>query len=328
MVVLCACRSTATALPFSPENSVHGPTFATLAAAAEAGDDALGRQILARLDALPLTAQEREWWLAYERIFDGRDLIRRLDLRLAIREEGGEYLLLLAAVNTSALDLTLRLPPVTLRRTTTSCYLTPTEEGLTASDTKRMESRASADAVEMRLRPNQVETVEVLRFGLPIGDAFAIRDHWELTLRAGELVQGDRTYPAQEPKVTGVELIRRAAYLPAARVEPAELVRHAQDEQATLPGLLERAVRVDSGRRQEALLGLREVVGGLNEEGMRRLVPALRWLSGTSRPGADPRRWRNWLRSGDAGDSDTARLDLPSEPRAASIRTNDQGGVE
>lgn len=325
MVVLAACRSATTAESFSPENSVHGPTFATLAAAAEAGDDVLGRQILARLDALPLTPEEREWWLAYERIFDGRELIRRLDLRLAVREEGGEYLLLLAASNTSELDLTLRLPPVTLRRTTTSCYLTPTDEGLTASDTKRMESRASADAVEMHLPPNRVQTVEVLRFGLPIGDAFAVRDHWELTLRAGELVQGDQAYPAQEPEVTGVEVIRRAPWLPAERVEPDELARHALKDEATLPGLLERAVRVDSGRRGEALLGLREVADELDEERMRRLVPALRWLSGTSRPGADPRQWKRWLSSGDPGEPGAGRLDLPTEPRTASIRTTGPG---
>ncbi len=294
------------------------PAFDALQAAVEAGDDALARRILAGILLRRPPAHLVEFARGYERILDGRALVRSLELRLASEEVEGsalDYRLVLLASHDLPRPVSLHLPPGTLVHATFAM-------DAVGNESKRATSHTTSAVEEVVIEPDGEARIPLLNYELPLGGALAVRERWTLELRSGEIRFDEEGFPAREPPVAPAERIRRAPYLPRAAVEPAELVRYAQGEKVYAPPLIERAVRITIARRDEALDLLAPVAERLEEEDPDRLesiAPALRWLAHTARPGNQPGAWASWFRARRArqlADQPRPKLDVPAEPAA------------
>ncbi|MEM7305730.1 MAG: hypothetical protein AAF682_03625 [Planctomycetota bacterium] len=290
------------------------PAFDALQAAVADGEDALARRILDGILARRPPAHLLEFARGYERILDGRAVVRSVDLRLASEPVDGsrDFRLVLLGRHSRAEDVVLHLPPSTLRHTVVGVDPAGNESRRLATETTHALSRLVLPAGEPVRLP-------LLDYELALGAALAVRERWTLELHSGEVQVGERWLPAQNPPVEAVERTRNAPFLPLAPVEPAELVRYVGARSVFLPPLLERAVRIAPERREEALDLLTPHVIELAErdpERVEMISPALRWLARTGRPGNLPVAWAAWFESRRDGVPESGpggRLDLPDQ---------------
>jgi hypothetical protein len=129
----------------------------------------------------------------------------------------------------------------------------------------------------------------------------------------GTLERAGRTLPANHIAVGACEVVRLDPRLPTAAVEPAELLDYVERGMPGTAALIERAVRIEAARRDEALDLLTPALLARTLEECERCAPALRWLSGQSDPSASGSNWRRWLsaRAESRARRATPALDLP-----------------
>ncbi len=315
---LAACRSSAAGTsapqPVGPGPVVLGESelaavFARLVAAIEAHANDEAQRIVARLRLFDLDSDARRKLVGCERVLRGRAALEETHLRL-VSELADGHVTLTAEVSTPSTACVLRPSAPAVRLHWTTIYPTGEEERLTTT-------LAAPDLVELRLDPGDTRVVRLGRYPLPIGRALASRMRFDLELGAGEVeIEGQR-YPAMHYRVEACEVVRLAPFLPSAAIDPAELVSYVRGNSFRIEALLERAVRIAPARRREALDALTPVALGLDRVRLTAIAPALRWLSGNARFGADAETWRSWFEARAAELASGARplLDLPDSLR-------------
>ena len=303
------------------------PAFQALQGALADGEEAMARRILDGVLARGPRGDDLALADDFGRILRGRELVRGLDLHLssAPADEEGYRRLFLVLRQTADEPLQLRLPPGKLRRRRTA--IDP--DGFAHGD---LDTSLVPELSDLTIPPGVELTLALSRYFVPMGRAMALRDRWSLDVLSGEIHVGDEPYPAVGIRITPVEADYLASFLSAQAVEPEVLVEYLRREEIHLPPLLERTVRIAPGRRDEALAALLPVLrdpATAEEERMAMIAPALRWLSGSTEPGVDPRAWIRYLEahlapSSPEGEGRRPVLDLPDTAGAASaIRTRD-----
>ena len=294
------------------------PAFDALQAAVDDGEDELARRILAGILARRPPAGLIEFARGYERILDGRAVLEDLELRLVSEAVGGsdrDFRLVLEASHGRASELVLHLPPTNLRHIVVG--IDPH-----GGESRHLSTEVISALAELTLPPGEVLRHPILDYELTAGGALAVRERWSLEPRAGEVEVDGRWLPAQNPRVAPAERTVLASFLPRAPVEPAELVRYAARPEAVhMPPLIERTVRIDPERREEALDLLAPLVADLAEadpERLETIAPALRWLSRSVYPGTHPQAWADWFaaRRTRSEEIPAGGLVLPEEGRA------------
>jgi hypothetical protein len=326
----CAGRAASPVEPPAPPSissvAVEGERLAeatltalrAIEATVRSGDDPAARAMIVRLRQR--TTEERVLDLldGFERVLEGRRRIAQLDLALDSvpePEEPGLFRLRLLVTTRADEPATLRLPPGSLRR----LLIGIDPEGL---ESRLLDSYTAEGLEEVLVEPGETTVVDLNVYSIPQGRALCVRERWELELRSGEFEQAGVSYPAAPPPVAPCERVQRAAFLPTDAVDPAELLAYLErEEDPYLPALLERAVRIATGRRDEALELLAPAVARLAEERPERVVaaaPALRWLTRSRDPGADPAEWADWLAEWQEHRAPRAprpELEVPDGPR-------------
>jgi hypothetical protein len=260
----------------------------------EDDDEAVARRTLNQLLARRPEGRALELARAFERILDGRQRREWLDLRLEALERPdapATYTLQLVVAQHGPEALLLRAGGARLRVTQ---Y---------AVDPDGRERRgARRDAVpfptDLTLEVDGVQRLVIAELSLePPTGILAFSSVFDLEILPGEFVAQGRYLPVQSIPIESLEIVRLAGELPAATIEPAELLAYVARGRIFVPALMERVVRIAPGRRGEALDGLAPIVERLNIVELELLVPALRWLSREAQLGGDPETWRSWLRS-------------------------------
>ena len=288
--------------------------FDALHATIEDGEDVVARQILDSILARRPPAHLVEFAQGYERILDGRALVRDVELKLVSERVGGSELdhrLVFEASHRRQGDVVLHIPPSSLRRNLVG--IDPA-----GNESKSLSTEVTRILENMTVPAGEVVRIPLLDYELPVGGGLAIRERWTLDLRAGQFEHNGETLPAQNPPVAAAERTRIARFLPTDAVDPAELLRYVRAEEVYLPPLIERAVRIDPERRDETLDLLTPEVLRLAEEDperLERIAPALRWLARTGRHGNQASLWSAWFEARANPDDpiDSPVLDLPDE---------------
>lgn len=305
------------ALPGEPVPEELVPALEAVRTAIEEGEDAVARRVLARLLAREPEGAALDLALAFERVLDGRERCGWIARELVATERpdlgSARYVLELVLVNRGPAPLVLE------------CGGAELVVRQVAVDPAGFDRRAALrDGVSLpprlELAPDEPWRHEVAALDLePPAGVLAFSSVLRLELLPGEFVEPDGRYlPAQDLATGPLELVRLAGFLPTAPVEPAELARYVGGGRLHTPALLERAVRIVPAEREAALDLLTPLAPGLPRVELERLVPALRWLSGTARPGGSPESWLSWLearaaRRARADEPDWDRLEVPGD---------------
>ena len=283
-LVACSAPRPKAGLMIEPEFEA---AFQALEAAVVDHEDELARRILDRIAARQPTGDTLKQWNAFRRVLDGRELGRSLDLRLSAHEiKGGRWRVRLHARYPG-------LDPLYVTSGPGSLQLLLTGVDIAGFEQRRASSSAVLETASFEIQPGVETRIRLGDFRLPTGAALAVRATWELSLVPGEVVRGTRRgVPVNEFVVQQAQVVRLASHLPTDPVEPAELVRYLEGDAFSMPAMLERAVRIPSDRRDEALELLGPVVERMTMIELERTIPALRWLSGNRDLGGDPALWR------------------------------------
>lgn len=258
------------------------------------GDEPTARRTLGFLLGRRPEGRTLELARGFERILDGRERTGWLDLRLEAVERPAEpavYDLRLILAQHGPESLLLRAGGARLRVTQYAVDPDGRERRGTRRDAVPFPAELTIEAEgEARL------DVAVLSLEPPTG-ILAFSSQFDLELLPGEFLANGRYLPVQSIPIASLEIVRLAGELPAAAIDPDELIAYVERGRIFVPALLERAVRIAPERRAEALDGLLPIVERLNIVELELLVPALRWLSRAAHPGGDPETWRRWLRA-------------------------------
>ncbi len=299
----CAARPPAPARPAVDPG--FEPAFQALRSALDERDDALAERVLARILARDPKCGTRAQAEAFGRILRGRSLARSLDLALIAEDiaPGDSVRLVLVAQHDLEQPLELRSGPATLRVTLTALDAAGGEE-------RRASTQALPELATLLVPPGAGARWPLGEFAVPTGRALGALAEWDLELQQGVLVLEGLDFPASEVAVAGCQTLRLATWLPASPVEPGELVRYVEAGARSMPALVERTVRIDPARREEALDLLTPSALSCSRLELARLVPTLRWLSQQRELGADVDAWRAWLSA--RLRSEPPALDLPA----------------
>jgi hypothetical protein len=294
-----------------------------LQAALQEHEDELAEHLIGLLRGTPLTASEARFLEGAELVLEGRRVVAGLQLALESRptegvsEEAARFTLWLTIGSRLAQDVELELPPADLRRA---------RHAIDARGAEGMEVESRAvHALDALLVPaGGTREVPLMDYDLPCGRALAVREHWSLATRSGQVRVGDRHLPAAEVVVTDCQRERLSPLFPAEPVAPgAPAERLASSEPLTTRAFLELALRVAPVERAAALESLEPVVqrlAGEDPDRLRRAEPALRWLTGRRDVTTGPETWSRYLREG-RWDQPVERprqdddLDLPGDRR-------------
>ena len=265
-----------------------------LAAAVADEDDGLARVLVERLRPWVETAGEAARLRAFERVLGGRELVGRLSLRLVSEptERRGVHRVVLLGSQSGVTELVLRLPPARLsqlRRAVNAAGGQARDLGTTNVEVLS----------ELELLPGRTSRVVLTTSEIVLDGALAVRERWSLHPLSGEIESEGEVYPAVGVSVEPCERVRLADELPLAPVPLEELLRYARGPAIRTPALLERAVRLSSTRRGEALEALAPLVATwarIDPERVDALAPALRWLTGTGQSSLSPAEWAELLR--------------------------------
>ena len=269
------------------------PAFRAVQGALEDGEDELARRILDGLLARRPRGDDLEVAEAFGRVLRGREIVRALDLRLVSEpaEEAGLFRLSLLATQHTDASLELQLPPANLRHVRSG--IDP--DGFEQTE---VETRLLHDLNGLILPPGRQLRIELTEYSVPMGRCMARRDRWLLDVLSGDVIDATGSCPASGVRVEPCERTFLASFLSATAVDPALLVEYLLRNELYLPPLLERAVRIAPGRREEALAALLPALRdprNADERRMAKILPALRWLAGTGEPGASAESWIEYL---------------------------------
>lgn len=274
------------------EFAPYTATFEALAAALRDRDSVVARRVLERLQSSGAPDSVLAQAAAFERILAGREVVAGLDLHLVaeLTSEPNVYAVVLRASHAGDVPVHLQVPSGSLSFLAT---------GVDPSGIERRSAVSSSLDVlaDVELSPHAQRDIALGRFSLSVGGLIAARGRWELALNAGTLTSGARELPAMNVSVAPCEVVRLDPRLPTGAVAPDELVRYVEAGAPSIAALLERAVRIDNSQRDAALEALLPAALKLDDEQLKRILPALRWLGGERALGGDPRAWRLWLQS-------------------------------
>lgn len=321
--LLAACASTGAEPVVAPAGGPapayeFQPALSDLRAALAAREDETAQSLLDRLRARRPPQEIAELLDGFQRVLEGRALVRGLALELVCVEQpraaGGaaRYSVALALTNRGAAEVELHWPPASLLRFTTRIDA----RGDLTTDTHAQPLRAwppfALAAGERNERP-------LGDFEVALGAALAAREHLRLELRGGEAVVAGAAVPLARVAPPSAVVVRLAPFLPNAAVEPAELVRYACQGELRRAALVERAVRTPPQRYGEALDLFAARADELSPEQLALISPALCWLAREAELGADGSGWKQWLarRHNAALERDRPALDLPAAPAPA-----------
>lgn len=261
--------------------------FQDLVNALDAHADEEARRIVARLDTLALDEVSRRRLEGCKRILFGRQVVGDTQLELEAELADGQVKVSVA-VTAPDVDCVLRpgAPALRLQRTT----MFPSGE-----EDRFVTTRLAPELERLELRRGSESTLELGTFELAIGRGLASRLRFDLDLGGGVVEVDGQDYPAMHYSIQPCEVVRLASFLPSAAVEPSELARYVSVSRIRRAALVERAVRIAPSRRNEALDLLAPIVVELDRVRIEEIVPALRWLGGNVRFGADPQAWRTWF---------------------------------
>ena len=260
---------------------------------------------------------------AYGRVLDGRALGEQLEFVLegelieAPESEGGSalYRMVLYCTNHSQSAVQLLLPPPTVERLDHRLYLS-------GSDSRAVENRVIDGLEGLSLEAEESFRIDLGEFDASLANAIARRDRWRLEALSGEVVANGERLPLRAPEVASYERVFLAPYLPDDPVEPEILLEYIERQSFTMPGLLERCIRIDPARWSETLRRLVPLVRSMDDERLAYIAPALRWLSRSARLGGDPRTWRMALSNLEEEPSARSALDLPERDSDAEVTQN------
>jgi hypothetical protein len=290
--------------------------------AVEAGEDDTARAILDRVLWRAPTGRTLDVARAFERVLDGRDAVRALDVALVIAPEpapaagaaAGRKLsrLALSVRNTGAVRLDLAPGPGLLH--VEHERLDGRAAVQTATETKSYEHFAT-----LVLEPGASTEVPLSVFFLELrAGSLAERLVFRFDLRSGTVTRAGRELPAMRFAVTPAEALVLSETLSARGASaPEELLELVDAGRARVDAALDLALRLPAGEREPVLDELARRAARLPATDLEALAPALRWLSQSSAPGNDPELWRAWLaRRAHPPVRERARLVLP--PRGTS----------
>lgn len=286
--------------------------FDELSTALERRDHELAQRLVVRAEALRPRGAAESRLAAFRNILDGRRTAAALGLRLVAEPVGaeGEYRVTLHAHHELGEPVRLHCPGSALK----FLSLGVSEAGIESRARRRVLTDALSD---LELESGLEVEIALGTFYVPSRGLVAARGRWTLSTLGGTLRLGARELPANSFEAERCEVVRLDPRLPTEPVEPAEFARYVERGAPSLPALLERAGRLASERRDEALdLATPALLRYIPDE-LERIAPALRWLSGLDEPPADARGWKSWLEARRARAADPARprLDLPSAGR-------------
>jgi hypothetical protein len=299
-----------------------------LAAALEDGEDDLARDVLARLEPLASTSEERAFLASCRRILAGRAVQAAIRIELVLDDAperpargGGEpepepQRLYLEVLQSTDVPLTLHLPPADVEHLRT--WITP--EGI---ESRALAVRPVSGLGRLLLPPGVARRIELGPYPAAVPGALAVRDAWEVAFRSGEVERGHERLPVRAVRPPRLERTTLAPGLDPG-VAPgdvaSELARALADPGRGFPDVLALAVSVAAEEREAALAALAPEVARLAREAPERLravSPALRWIARAEEPGADPDGWAAWFRARETRRAERAdadgdpRLDLP-----------------
>ena len=290
LAALCACASTQRAESPSAVDPAFEESLRALRIAVQERDDRLARSILDLILARQPEGATLRQAEAFDRVLVGRALARDLALRLEVMPgaEAGRVDVVLRANHPLEETLVLHCGGGRLSM-----------QQLAVDERGRQQSVAEAlaleDLRELVIPAGSPWERTLGSFPLEIGNALAVRVHWSLRLGAGEFVLGGRSYPAMLLVVQECEAARLARFLPAEPVAPEVLSSYIAGRRFNTAAMMERAVRIEPQRRDEALDLLTQVLAGMDPIDFERVVPALRWLSGHSGGLLEAGDWSAWL---------------------------------
>ncbi len=292
------------------------PAFAELSSALRAGDDELARSILAYAAARGPRGAALEIAERFAGRLEARARVGRLVL--ALEEAGGAQgetvKVELVARNLGEERIELRAPGAALDHRIVG--LTP--DGVE----QRRGQRVFVDALDrLSLRGGEVRRISLGSFSAPIAGYIALRGEWRLSAASGLVRIDGLELLADELRVAPLESSRRDPRLPSAPIEPQSLVDYVRRGAPSMPALLERAVRIEPTRRDEALTLLAPALLERPQLELQRAAPILRWLARESFGdgfGEDAQRWRAWLseRAARGESSRPPDLELPDRLEA------------
>jgi len=286
--------------------------FLGLERALDGDENRSARRILAGILARNPEGKSLELAQAYGRVLDGRALGEQVEFLLEGElieaeedaESGDLYRMALYCTNHSEFSVQLLMPPPTLERLDHRLYLS-------GSDSRAVENRVVDGLEGLSLEAGESIRIDLGEFDAGLANAIARRDRWRLESLSGEVLADGVRLPLRAPEVATYEQVFLATYLPDAQVEPEVLLEYIERSSFTMPGLLERCIRIDPARWTETLRRLAPLVQSMDDERLAYIAPALRWLSRSARLGGDPRTWRAALANLDEEDGGRAALDLP-----------------
>lgn len=278
------------------------PAFRQIAECLERRDHVLARRMLEIVHARgPLGAARREAD-AFGAILDGRELVGMLDLELEAvpLDKAGEHRVVLVVSHALDGPVRVRCPGSVLD----FFCLGVNERGIE----QRVQRRVVVDALdELEIEPGRARRLPLATFYVPVGGLIGARAQWRLDAVGGTLVRGGRELPANRLEEARCEVVRLDPRLPSGPIEPAELLDYVARGGEWTAALLERAVRIEPARRDEALDLLAEHLVRRPDAEIKHALPALRWLACARDASEDEALWR-------------ARLAARLEDREAEVR--------
>lgn len=291
----------------------HLPALEALEREVLAGDDLTARAILRRILARGPDGATLELARGFERILDGREAARGLDLALVAHEtpgRTGRFRLELLLRTTGEVPLVLRPGPSRLVRR------------LHGVDAEGGERRSVGELPLGSLGPWRIEPRAELRVALGEHDlpqvhgALAVRATFELAFLAGEVRREGRTLPVRRLEARPAVHVLLSGELPPEAVDPGELARYVSAGRVHRAAALERAVRVPPADYRRALQELAVGHARLNRVALEELLPALRWLAGEDGPVGGVSVWWAWLGELARGmEAAEGTLDMPAPRR-------------
>lgn len=228
----------------------------------------------------------------FGKVVEGRKRMAAIDLEIRVERIEGHEAVRVSLVGRSTWHRSLTLYPgpvtVDLRRTS----LEP-RAGLERQDAAK-EALADSLSLEIPAMGEVALPLMEIPIEVPVG-AIATRMRVSLKFIGGTVEEEDESYPARDITAEAAVRTDLAGWVPATLVDPNELVELVERGNAPLPAILERTVRIAPLRYDETLDRLGAALETLPVEALRTLVPALRWLTGSTQFGRDELAWRNWL---------------------------------
>ncbi len=287
------------------------PALEALRSAVDAGDDREARAVLERLYLTEPVGDALEVARAYERILDGREIVAGLELSIDAQfertpESGGTIVVWFKAASNDVRTLDVAPGPCTLR-------VTQIAVDADGDETRSVETLPLAAQIRALVTEGAPVAIPIAHMPFQARKgALASRATFELELRAGAVFVEGRELPAMRWRVAPGEVVLLARDLANLELSSANaLAEHVSHGKADAREALSIAVRVPRVEREAAIDELARVAGGISEQVLVALAPALMWLAPEENLGRDADAWRGFLRRRVAGLEKRRDLVLP-----------------